>query len=635
MSTGDRQAAQRAEPIQSGSAVQHEHTAAQNQVSATKFSTGGANPPVMQGWSEPPPSASDLAFGQHAAETAPATSPVQSAQAGSSPPSQLPGEMITVTLLAKDTSVIARTSVPLYGEASLGVFVGDVVNGAIRWHDESITVELGTKFDAAHHPVGGVTLETWVRQHGRGCAYVIVEVDGASAQPAEKGAEKKAWFEDEDTAALQRASSVEPTASGSGTAAASARQAQPGPGGADVDTHEGTTTTAGHQGSSKKENGQVRGSRITGNARGASGGHDGGALGKSDGNKQKVGYFWDPDHAGQGDQDLAPASASAGGMLGGEGKRGDQGVPDSWSMKPLIKVPKRIAGAVSVAAILMQGDITGAADDLVSLARQLGTTATTKALGPFVAAKIDRIVERELPNAVRELGKDSEFAARSLTEQSEIARQALRQEATTKLRQELDSRIANSEGAAQIDCENLSGRYAEYAKAELDQEEQTLAATRRVRDAVSSQDVETGANANSPGAASPSSAATDRATREKALAADPAQGGAVTAKTKREVEVGLALEESGDLPAPIERDPSGRAEFIDGAGQRWDVKQFNSKFPPKRGGFVLEKALATIQRELNAGENVIVDTVNMSAEHIAELRDAVAKRGWSNRVKWH
>jgi hypothetical protein len=73
-----------------------------------------------------------------------------------------------------------------------------------------------------------------------------------------------------------------------------------------------------------------------------------------------------------------------------------------------------------------------------------------------------------------------------------------------------------------------------------------------------------------------------RESRLKELATDPAQGGAVTAKTLREADVGLALEEAGRLPKPITRDLSGRAEFLDGASKRWDVKRFNSSFPPPR-----------------------------------------------------
>ena len=98
--------------------------------------------------------------------------------------------------------------------------------------------------------------------------------------------------------------------------------------------------------------------------------------------------------------------------------------------------------------------------------------------------------------------------------------------------------------------------------------------------------------------------------------------------------MGLSLEESGDLPGPIARDPSGAAEFIDKTGQKWDVKTFNSKFPPEKGGFSLSKDLGKIESEINAGENVIVDTKDLSPDHLSQLRDAVNDQPWRDNVKW-
>jgi hypothetical protein len=126
-----------------------------------------------------------------------------------------------------------------------------------------------------------------------------------------------------------------------------------------------------------------------------------------------------------------------------------------------------------------------------------------------------------------------------------------------------------------------------------------------------------------------------REARTKELAKDPAHNGVVSEKSLREAEVGLSLEESGQLPKPITRDPSGMAEFVDGLKQRWDVKRFNSNFPPKRGGYTLQDSLAKIEAELAKGENVIVDTVDMRPEHVAELRAGVHAKGWDARVLWY
>ena len=128
---------------------------------------------------------------------------------------------------------------------------------------------------------------------------------------------------------------------------------------------------------------------------------------------------------------------------------------------------------------------------------------------------------------------------------------------------------------------------------------------------------------------------TSRELRIKELGKDPAQGGAVTAKTLREAEVGVALEEAGRLPRPITRDPSGGAEFLDGANQPWDVKRFNSSYPTKQGGYTLESSLKKIKKELDIGENVIIDTIDLKPEHVTELRAAVSANGWDARVIWH
>ena len=95
-----------------------------------------------------------------------------------------------------------------------------------------------------------------------------------------------------------------------------------------------------------------------------------------------------------------------------------------------------------------------------------------------------------------------------------------------------------------------------------------------------------------------------RAERIEELAKDPAKGGTVEDKTRREAEVALQLEEIGLLAGPIRRDPTGDAEFIDRRSTLWDVKQFHSEL----GRFNLGEAVKTIRKEILAGENVILDT---------------------------
>jgi hypothetical protein len=127
----------------------------------------------------------------------------------------------------------------------------------------------------------------------------------------------------------------------------------------------------------------------------------------------------------------------------------------------------------------------------------------------------------------------------------------------------------------------------------------------------------------------PEELAAAREARVVELGTDPIQG--YTPKTRREGEVGLEFEEAGRVP-PLRRDPSGDAEFIDATGQAWDVKGFRSDFPPAQGGYTREASMALIRREIAAGENVLVDTLHMSPEHVADLRGAVDAAGLSDRV---
>ncbi len=124
----------------------------------------------------------------------------------------------------------------------------------------------------------------------------------------------------------------------------------------------------------------------------------------------------------------------------------------------------------------------------------------------------------------------------------------------------------------------------------------------------------------------------------KDLANDPAHQGSKNpydiAQGELERNVGLSLEKGGRLKNII-RDPSGKAEFIEnyGKGKKWDVKSFNSNFKPKKGGFKLETAMAKIAKEIEIdGENVIVDTTNMSSEHISMLKIAVEEKGFTENV---
>jgi hypothetical protein len=122
-----------------------------------------------------------------------------------------------------------------------------------------------------------------------------------------------------------------------------------------------------------------------------------------------------------------------------------------------------------------------------------------------------------------------------------------------------------------------------------------------------------------------------RAERLGELAKDPAHGGEVTAGSQREAEVGLNLEERGELPGPISREASGEAEFVDGKGQAWDVKGFHSE----GGRFDIEYSMSKIEREIALNRNVILDGQNLSQADIASLRAAIDEAGLTDKIIWY
>ncbi|PHU33501.1 hypothetical protein, partial [Pseudobutyrivibrio ruminis] len=111
------------------------------------------------------------------------------------------------------------------------------------------------------------------------------------------------------------------------------------------------------------------------------------------------------------------------------------------------------------------------------------------------------------------------------------------------------------------------------------------------------------------------------------LASDPAHGYKIEPQGLKERDVGLALEERGDLGYIIrDMDIDKGAEFIDKTtGLKWDVKSFES-YPkgkngvpitsPKKGAFTEQVAIKKIETEFLHGHNVIIDTRNMIPEHV-------------------
>jgi hypothetical protein len=122
------------------------------------------------------------------------------------------------------------------------------------------------------------------------------------------------------------------------------------------------------------------------------------------------------------------------------------------------------------------------------------------------------------------------------------------------------------------------------------------------------------------------------AKRLEELASDLVGGGEATYGSIQKARAAIGLEEAGLLPAPVKRDPTGVADFIDGRGLPWSAHDFNSEFSSHPRGHEIRASIVKIGVDLLDGKNVIVITENLSAEAISELNSAIDSAGWGNRV---
>lgn len=122
------------------------------------------------------------------------------------------------------------------------------------------------------------------------------------------------------------------------------------------------------------------------------------------------------------------------------------------------------------------------------------------------------------------------------------------------------------------------------------------------------------------------------------LARDPSHGGKITDGSKLERDIGLALEERGDL-GHIVRDKTadGGAEFIDTVtGKKYNVKSFvsypNGHTSPKKGAFTVDSSIKNIKKELNKNYNLIINTTDLTPEHRMELVNELKNQGIIDRI---
>ena len=130
------------------------------------------------------------------------------------------------------------------------------------------------------------------------------------------------------------------------------------------------------------------------------------------------------------------------------------------------------------------------------------------------------------------------------------------------------------------------------------------------------------------------------------LARDPSHAGRIEQQGIKEREVGLELEERGELGYIIRDQQINKgSEFIDTTtGVKWDVKSFES-YPMgrngipitkiKKGAFSVDKGMEKIYGEFDKGNNVIIDARLLISKHIEQLKEAIKEAGIEERIIWY
>jgi hypothetical protein len=205
-------------------------------------------------------------------------------------------------------------------------------------------------------------------------------------------------------------------------------------------------------------------------------------------------------------------------------------------------------------------------------------------------------------------------------------------------------------------CAAWAAKITRWLKALIASLGRLAEATRRLADLITHLKIRTGHTGQADAYRTPALGTPEYAARRTALAADPAHGGNVLPKGRREADVALDMERRGELLGPITRAPlkgsdAGRSvdggDFIDAEGVAWDVKAPTDIFPagPRageampartRGRYIGEHVESDIAEELNEGQNVILDTRNLTPQSLADLRCRVESHPeWRGRVRFH
>ena len=118
----------------------------------------------------------------------------------------------------------------------------------------------------------------------------------------------------------------------------------------------------------------------------------------------------------------------------------------------------------------------------------------------------------------------------------------------------------------------------------------------------------------------------------KSLMIEPDEIKKITSKSIIEGLSGIAAEESGLIPGPLQRDPSKAAEFIDRLGRSWDVKTPISFTPDGKRVFKVEHIINGIKRDLQLGENIILNLMRLEQKDTLGLVKALQTNLTANEI---
>jgi hypothetical protein len=130
--------------------------------------------------------------------------------------------------------------------------------------------------------------------------------------------------------------------------------------------------------------------------------------------------------------------------------------------------------------------------------------------------------------------------------------------------------------------------------------------------------------------------------RVEDLPGDPDRGFKVTPSSWDEAKVAAHMEKRGDFGRLERPSKPGQGDFVDEAGQHWDIKGFDDSNPGKRGNYVPSpgndaEVIQKLTDQFRDGRKVVLDTRYLSPEPEADLRRIVVEQGWEAQdvVKWY